>query len=43
MKEFFNKGQVVLFQGDSVTDCGRDREDITSLSYGYPGNYCKDL
>lgn len=41
MKEFFNKGQVVLFQGDSVTDCGRDREDITSLSYGYPGIIAK--
>lgn len=36
MKEFFNKGQTVLFQGDSITDCGRDRDDITSLSYGYP-------
>jgi lysophospholipase L1-like esterase len=41
MKAFFNKGQVVLFQGDSVTDCGRDREDITSLSYGYPGIIAK--
>lgn len=41
MKEFFNKGQVILFQGDSVTDCGRDREDITSLSYGYPGIIAK--
>ena len=41
MKEFFNKGQVVLFQGDSVTDCGRDRADITSLSYGYPGIIAK--
>lgn len=37
MKPFFKKGQVVLFQGDSVTDCGRDREDITSLSNGYAG------
>lgn len=37
MKSFFQKGQVVLFQGDSVTDCGRNREDITSLSEGYPG------
>jgi acyl-CoA thioesterase-1 len=37
MKELFKKGQIVLFQGDSITDCGRDREDITSLSNGYPG------
>lgn len=37
MKELFRKGQVILFQGDSITDCGRDREDIKSLSHGYPG------
>ncbi len=37
MKELFKKGQVILFQGDSITDCGRDREDIKSLSHGYPG------
>ncbi len=37
MKPFFKKGQVVLFQGDSVTDWGRDREDITSLAEGYAG------
>lgn len=36
MKELFKKGQIVLFQGDSITDCGRDREDITSLGGGYP-------
>ena len=36
MKEIFKKGQVVLFQGDSITDCGRVREDINSLSEGYP-------
>ena len=27
---------VVLFQGDSVTDCGRAYEDINSLGSGYP-------
>lgn len=27
---------VVLFQGDSVTDCGRAYEDINSLGGGYP-------
>lgn len=37
MKPFFKKGQVVLFQGDSVTDCGRDREDPASLADGYAG------
>ena len=26
----------VLFQGDSVTDCGRSREDLTDLGPGYP-------
>ena len=37
MKPFFKKGQVVLFQGDSVTDCERNREDGTALSSGYAG------
>ncbi|MEG0014249.1 MAG: SGNH/GDSL hydrolase family protein [Cellulosilyticaceae bacterium] len=36
MNPFFQKGQTVLFQGDSVTDCGRDREDPSSLALGYP-------
>lgn len=35
MKSRFQDGQVVLFQGDSITDCGRDRSDITSLGGGY--------
>ncbi|MBQ4050534.1 MAG: SGNH/GDSL hydrolase family protein [Oscillospiraceae bacterium] len=26
----------ILFQGDSITDCGRNREDITSTGVGYP-------
>ena len=29
-------GDLVLFQGDSVTDTGRDRSDSVSLGYGYP-------
>lgn len=37
MNPFFKPGQTVLFQGDSITDCGRDRNDPTSLSEGYPG------
>ena len=30
-----NKGDVVLFQGDSVTDCGRSRENDSLLGSGY--------
>ncbi len=26
----------ILFQGDSITDAGRNREDFYSLGYGYP-------
>ena len=26
----------ILFQGDSITDCGRDRSDIHNLGHGYP-------
>ena len=36
MKQYFKESAVVLFQGDSITDCGRDRNDITSLGNGYP-------
>lgn len=39
MKKFFKDNMTVLFQGDSVTDCGRDRslsEGIESLGSGYP-------
>lgn len=35
MRSRLQEGQVVLFQGDSITDWGRDREDITSLGEGY--------
>ena len=31
----FKHGDRILFQGDSVTDCGRDRDDPTALGYGY--------
>lgn len=27
---------IVLFQGDSITDCGRSREDDGNLGLGYP-------
>lgn len=26
----------ILFQGDSITDCGRNRDDITATGVGYP-------
>lgn len=29
-------GSLVLFQGDSITDAGRSREDDNILGYGYP-------
>lgn len=28
--------KTVLFQGDSITDCGRDRENPNSEGHGYP-------
>lgn len=31
-----NKSQIILFQGDSITDCGRDKSDPNSLGGGYP-------
>ena len=27
--------KVILFQGDSITDCGRSRENIASTGLGY--------
>lgn len=30
------KNSTVLFQGDSITDCGRDRNNINSMGNGYP-------
>ena len=27
--------KLILFQGDSITDCGRNRDDITSTGIGY--------
>ena len=31
----FEKGQTILFQGDSITDCGRIKEDPADLGQGY--------
>ncbi|NLG49110.1 MAG: SGNH/GDSL hydrolase family protein [Chloroflexi bacterium] len=32
----FKQNDLILFQGDSVTDCGRNREDPNGLGSGYP-------
>jgi hypothetical protein len=32
----------ILFQGDSITDAGRDRSDIHNLGQGYP-KYAAEL
>jgi len=36
MQPFIQNGSVVLFQGDSITDAGRSREDDQELGSGYP-------
>jgi lysophospholipase L1-like esterase len=36
MKRIFAKATTILFQGDSVTDCHRLREDESSMGEGYP-------
>jgi len=33
---FIKDNSTVLFQGDSVTDCGRDYSDLNSFGCGYP-------
>lgn len=35
MRPIFQQGDLVLFQGDSITDCGRDRQDVGSMGHGY--------
>jgi len=36
MANLFKKDDIVLFQGDSITDGGRDRESEDCLGRGYP-------
>jgi acyl-CoA thioesterase I len=36
MHTIIQDGSVVLFQGDSITDAGRSREDDNDLGSGYP-------
>ncbi|WP_110933897.1 SGNH/GDSL hydrolase family protein [Paenibacillus bouchesdurhonensis] len=33
---FLKQDDVILFQGDSITDAGRDYSDYNSLGHGYP-------
>ncbi|MFD3261265.1 SGNH/GDSL hydrolase family protein [Paenibacillus lentus] len=33
---FLKQDDVILFQGDSITDAGRDYSDYSSLGHGYP-------
>ncbi len=35
MDNLFEENSVILFQGDSITDCGRNREDPDNLGDGY--------
>lgn len=42
MSLLIEDNSVVLFQGDSVTDCGRSREDDCNLGFGY-ANMCAAL
>ena len=35
MQSMIQDGQVVLFQGDSITDAGRSRENLDDLGFGY--------
>jgi acyl-CoA thioesterase I len=36
MPSLIQRGAVVLFQGDSITDAGRSREQVEDLGFGYP-------
>jgi len=36
MKSIIKPNSVVLFQGDSITDCGRNKETGADLGQGYP-------
>lgn len=36
MSNLIKDGDTILFQGDSVTDCGRNRDDFYNLGPGYP-------
>ena len=35
-KSIIKNNMTLLFQGDSITDCDRNRDDLYDLGYGYP-------
>lgn len=35
MSTLFMENDLILFTGDSITDCGRNRNDAQSLGEGY--------
>ena len=35
--------KLILFQGDSITDCGRDRDNPICLGMGYPSRVAGTL
>lgn len=35
MNQYFNSNSIVLFQGDSITDCGRTKKNV-EFGFGYP-------
>lgn len=39
----FRKNMTVLFQGDSITDCGRRQQGAEGLGYGYVGIVVQEL
>lgn len=43
MNGVFIMSRVILFQGDSITDCGRDRKNEGSLGSGYARYVAADL
>jgi acyl-CoA thioesterase-1 len=39
----FKENDLILFTGDSVTDCDRNRKDPDSLGFGYAGSVASQL
>ena len=39
----FKANDLILFTGDSVTDCDRNRNDPVSLGFGYAGSIARQL
>ncbi|GAX59725.1 lysophospholipase L1 and related esterase [Candidatus Scalindua japonica] len=43
MDNLFKKNAIILFQGDSITDCGRNRDDPDDLGDGYTNQIARTL